>query len=337
MKDISSLKTLVHFPVMLEQVMKICSPSKGGLYIDCTFGSGGYSKAILSFSDTKVIALDRDLHTKSYVEDIKKKYNDRFKFKNLKFSTIDDAIEENIKADCIIFDLGLSSNQIQNLERGFSFNSKGKLDMRMGLNSITAEDVLNKCDLKTLTDIFKVLGEEREGFRIAKNIVTQRKIKPLKYIPDLIDIIKKSKKKDFKKKINISTKTFQGIRIFVNKEISELIDGLIKATKILKSGGKIIVISFHSIEDKIVKFFFTKLSRNKPRTSRYFPDTNEQKFLFEQYKNKIIRPTPNEINKNNPSRSAKLRYATRSKDNFFNPKEFKEKFINYLELENKYV
>ena len=200
MKDVSSLKTLAHFPVMLEQVLEICSPSKGGLFIDCTFGSGGYSKAILSFPNTKVLALDRDLQTKEYAEKLKKKYKNRFDFKNLKFSRIDEAIEENLKADSIIFDLGLSSTQISNFERGFSFNSKGKLDMGMGLNAITAEYVLNHFDLKTLTDIFLVLGEEREGFRIAKNIVNQRKIKPIKYVPDLVNIIRKSKKKDFKKK-----------------------------------------------------------------------------------------------------------------------------------------
>ena len=112
---------------------------------------------------------------------------------------------------------------------------------------------------------------------------------------------------------------------------------MIKATKLLKSGGKIIVISFHSIEDKIVKFFFTKMSKNKSQGSRYFPEIIEQKFLFEKYKNKIIRPTTAEIKKNNPSRSAKLRFATRSKENFFNPNEFKEKFLNYLKLENRYA
>ena len=209
--------------------------------------------------------------------------------------------------------------------------------MRMGLNSISAQEVLNSLDLKTLSDIFRLFGEEKESFRIASNIIKQRNKKPITSIPELVSIIKKSKRKDFKKKINISTQVFQAIRIFVNKEIFELIEGLINATKLLKKGGKIIVITFHSIEDKIVKFFFTNFSRNKSRGSRYYPDTEQRRILFEDYKNKVIRPNSEEIGINNPSRSAKLRFITRSKDNFFYPLDFKKKFFHYLDLENKYV
>ena len=272
MKDISSLRTSPHYPVMLEQVLEVCQPQKGGLFIDCTFGSGGYSNAILSFPKTKVIALDRDLNTQQYINNTKKKYKNRFIFHNSKFSALDKVVNNNTKIDSIIFDLGLSSLQISNLKRGFSFNSKSKLDMRMGLNSISAEEVLNNLDFETLRDVLKFFGEEKEAFRIASNIVKQRDKKPITSIPDLVNIVRKSKKRNFKKKINISTQTFQAIRIFVNKEIFELIEGLISATKLLKEGGKIIVITFHSIEDKIVKFFFTNFSENKSRGSRYYPD-----------------------------------------------------------------
>ncbi len=337
MKDISSLRTLPHYPVMLEQVLNICKPDEGGLFIDCTFGAGGYSNAILSFPETKVIALDRDSHTRQYVSTTKKNYKNRFTFHNLKFSELNKAVGKNTKIDSIIFDLGLSSLQISNLQRGFSFNSKGTADMRMGLNSISAQEVLNNFTLKTLTDIFRFFGEEKEAFSIASNIIKQRKKKPIKSVTDLVNIIKKSKKRDFKKKINISTQVFQAIRIFVNKEIFELIEGLVNATKLLKEGGKIIVITFHSIEDKIVKFFFTNFSANKSRGSRYYSDTDQRKILFENYQNKIIRPTIAEIEENNPSRSAKLRFATRSKDNFFYPSDFKNKFFNYLELGNRHV
>ena len=322
---------------MLEQVLKICEPEKGGLFVDCTFGSGGYSNAILSFPKTKVIALDRDLDTKKHAENTKKNYKNRFSFHNIKFSELNKVISKNTKVDSIIFDLGLSSLQIANLQRGFSFKSRGKPDMRMGLNSISAKEVLNDFDLKTLKDIFKLLGEEQEGFRIASNIVKERKKKPILSIPDLVSIIKKSKKRDFKKKINISTKAFQAIRIFVNKEISELIEGLIKATKLLKTNGKIIIVTFHSIEDKIVKYFFTNFSGNKSRGSRYYPDIVENKILFRNYKNKIIRPTESEISLNSPSRSAKLRFAARSDHDFFYPKDFKKNFFNYLELESRRV
>ena len=335
MKDISSLRTSPHYPVMLEQVLEVCQPQKGGLFIDCTFGSGGYSNAILSFPKTKVIALDRDLNTQQYINNTKKKYKNRFIFHNSKFSALDKVVNNNTKIDSIIFDLGLSSLQISNLKRGFSFNSKSKLDMRMGLNSISAEEVLNNLDFETLRDVLKFFGEEKEAFRIASNIVKQRDKKPITSIPDLVNIVRKSKKRNFKKKINISTQTFQAIRIFVNKEIFELIEGLISATKLLKEGGKIIVITFHSIEDKIVKFFFTNFSENKSRGSRYYPDI--QKILFKNYKNKVIRPNKKEIENNNPSRSAKLRVITRSRDKFFYPIDLKNKFFHYLELENKHV
>ena len=170
-----------------------------------------------------------------------------------------------------------------------------------------------------------------------QNIIKERKKGPILSTPDLVEIIKRSKKKDFKKKINISTKTFQAIRIFVNKEFSELIEGLINATQLIKAGGKIIVVSFHSIEDKIVKFFFTNYSKNKSKVSRYYPDLPKEKSLSENYKNKIITPSEKELKINSPSRSAKLRFVTRSESDFFYPKEFKKKFMHYIDLENKHV
>ena len=149
--------------------------------------------------------------------------------------------------------------------------------------------------------------------------------------------MKKVKKKNFKKKINICTKTFQAIRIFVNKEVSELVNGLITATRFLKRGGKLIVVSFHSLEDKIVKFYFTNYSQNKSGGSRYYPQIKNNKILFENYKNKIITPKEHEIKENAPSRSAKLRYAIRSRDNYFYPEELKKNFLHYLKLESEHV
>ena len=146
--------------------------------------------------------------------------------------------------------------------------------------------------------------------------------------------MKKVKKKKFTQKINPSTKTFQALRIFVNKEITELINGIINATKILKPGGKILVVSFHSIEDKIVKYFFSNFSKNKSRPSRYFPDENANNFvLFENYSKQVIKPSKNEIAKNNRSRSAKLRFAIRSNNEFFHPSSLLTKFNKYLEIE----
>ena len=336
MKNLSSPQDISHYPVMLDEVLKICNPENGGDFIDCTFGYGGFSNAILSYPKTKVIALDRDIQTKKYAEKIKKNYKDRFSFYNKKFSELSKNITTK-KFDFIIFDLGVSNMQILNLDRGFSFNSKTSIDMRMGLNSISANEVINSYSQQTLNDIIRLFGDEKESFKISKNIINERKKSPISSSFDLARIIKKSKKKDFNKKINISTKTFQALRIFVNKEFSELINGLIEATKLIKSGGKIIVISFHSLEDKIVKFFFTNYSKNKSKVSRYLPDLSKGSTLFENYKNKIVTPSSEEIIKNNASRSAKLRYITRCKNDFFYPNDLKKKFIKYLELENRYV
>ena len=337
MKDVSSLKGLSHYPVMLKQVLNICDPKNGGVFVDCTYGAGGYTNAILSYPNTKVIALDRDSNINYLAQETKKKFKNRFIFHNSKFSELHKIVSKSNKVDCIIFDLGLSSLQISDLKRGFSFNSKDEPDMRMGLNINTAKEVLNNLDSETLERIFRLLGEEKDSKRISKKILSERKLNTIKTGPDLVKIIKKSKRKNFKKKINISTQVFQALRIFVNKEVTELIKGLINAAQFLKKGGKIIVITFHSIEDKIVKFFFTNFSLNKSKTSRYYPENNEKKTLFEIYKNKTIKPNSQEVEENNPSRSAKLRYVVRSKDNFIYPVDLEKKFFHYLELEKTHV
>ena len=332
-----SSSELSHFPVMLDEVIKICSPQKGGVFIDCTFGGGGYSKKLLNFSKTKVIALDRDEFILDISKKLHKKYPNRFSFHKIKFSEVN-TIVGNKQVDTVIFDLGLSSIQLNNLERGFSFNSKASLDMSMGLSTTSAEKVVNNFSEQGLKSIIKILGEEKEASRIAKNIIKTRLIKKITTVDQLVDIIKKSKKKNYKDKINPSTKTFQALRIFVNKEITELITGIINATKVLKPGGKILIVSFHSIEDKIVKYFFSNFSSSRSNPSRYFPlDKPLNTSLFNKYKNRILKPSKLEIIKNPPSRSAKLRYATRSKNKFIYPSGLLNKFKRYLDLENLYV
>ena len=321
-----------HFPVMLNEVLKISSPSEGGTFIDCTFGGGGYSKEILKFSNTKVIAIDRDKNVISIARKFEKIYPKRFKFYQKKFSQLD--IISKDYADVIIFDLGLSSIQLNDLKRGFSFKSEHNLDMSMGINEISALDVINKLSEKNLKSVIKILGEEKDAFKIAKNIVKYRSIKKIISTSDLVKIIEKSKKKNYSNKINPCTKTFQALRIFVNKEITELIKGITYATKKLKPGGKILVISFHSIEDKIIKYLFSQFSRNKSKPSRYLPENKSDNcILFNEYKNEVFRPSQIEIDKNNRSRSAKLRFAVRSKDKFENPKNLIKKFKKYLDLE----
>jgi 16S rRNA (cytosine1402-N4)-methyltransferase len=321
-----------HFPVMLNEVIKISSPSKGGKFIDCTFGGGGYSKQLLKFPKTLVKGLDRDKTVNIIAKKLENKFPNRFKFHQIKFSELDTV--SNDLVDTVIFDLGLSSIQLNNFERGFSFKSSKNLDMSMGLSQISAQDAINNLSEVNLKLIIKILGEEKEASRIAKNIIKFRREKKITKVTELVKIIEKSKKKNYATKINPCTKTFQALRIFVNKEITELISGIINATKILKPGGKILVVSFHSIEDKVVKYLFSNFSTNKSKPSRYFPDVETENFaLFEAYKNKIIKPTQKEIDQNHPSRSAKLRYAIRSKNEFKCPDKLFEKFRKYLDLE----
>tara|TARA_B100000965_G_scaffold399241_1_gene418814 strand:+ start:1409 stop:2422 length:1014 start_codon:yes stop_codon:yes gene_type:complete len=337
MNNPTSSLELKHFPVMLDEITKICSPHKGGVYVDCTFGGGGYSNKLLKFSKTNVIALDRDQFILTIARKLEEKYSERFSFYQKKFSEIETVVKNQL-VDAVIFDLGLSSIQLNNFERGFSFNSKEKLDMTMGLTDISAEEVVNNFSEKSLKLIIKILGEEKDASRIAKNIVKARSIKKIKNVEELVGIIKKSKKNYFNKKINPSTKTFQALRIFVNKEITELIKGVINAAKILKPGGKILVVSFHSIEDKIIKYFFSNFSSNYAKPSRYMPESNNNNFsLFTKYKNKIYKPSAKEVAKNLPSRSAKLRYAIRNNNKFIYPNKLVDKFKRYIDLESSHA
>ena len=325
-----------HFPVMLDEVVQTClETNKDQLIVDCTFGGGGYSKALLKFSNIKVIALDRDKSVIKRAKNLEKDFPKNFFFYNEKFSNLDKVISKENKPDIIIFDLGLSSFQLRDYSRGFSFKSSEKIDMQMGLSEISAEDVINTLDEKNLKLIIRILGEEREAGKIVKNIIKERVKKRIDTVTELVRIIESSKKKNYNKKINVCTKTFQALRIFVNKETTELIEGLIKASQLIKFGGKIIAISFHSIEDKIIKYYFTNYSSNKSNPSRYMPVENNQKnSFFEKYKNNFLTPSKEELIKNSASRSAKLREAVRTEQQFIYPQEFREKFKKYIDIEN---
>jgi len=328
-----SLEKVKHYPVMLNHILSIISPQHGGTFIDCTFGGGGYSKAILNFPKTKVIAIDRDRLTKAHADFLLKKFPERFNFFQDKFSNINKVVEDNTNPKAIIFDLGLSSFQILDKERGFSFDSKNFLNMEMGINEYSAYDVVNSLDKDHLATIIKVLGEEKDGRLIANKIDKYRKKKLIKTSQELSSIINDAKKNYNKHKKNPSTKTFQAIRIFVNKELTELISGLIESAKLLKNGGKLIVVSFHSLEDKIVKNFFNLYSSLKKNPSRYLPKKENNPSLFEMISKKPLVADANEVKENIRSRSAKLRYAIRNDDSFVYPVEFKKRFVNYFKLE----
>ena len=254
-----SLENVIHQPVMLNQILSIISPQHGGTFIDCTFGGGGYSQAILKYPDTKVIAIDRDSSTQKYANTLKEKFPERFSFIQNKFSNLSKIIKADLNPKAIIFDLGLSSFQLADDKRGFSFNSssnKSFLSMQMGINKYSAYDVVNKLDKTSLANIIKILGEEKDGKRIANKIVKCRAINQIKTPEELVNIIKSVKKNHKKYKKNPATKTFQALRIFVNMELTELLTGLIEAAKLLSKNGILIVVSFHSLEDRIVKYFF---------------------------------------------------------------------------------
>ena len=320
-----------HYPVLLDEIISIITPQHGGTFIDCTFGQGGYTEKILDFKNTQVIALDRDIESKKKAEKFQKKFGQRFVFKNKRFSQLNDLKLKDLNIRGIIFDLGFSYSQIKDTKKGLSFNSEGELNMKMGLNTFSAKDVINKLSKKELELIFKFFGEEREAKKISSKIDIERNKKQIdtKTLVKIIDGVKS--RKSFK--IHSATKTFQALRIFVNKEISELINGLISAAKILDKGGILLVVTFNSLEDKIVKYFFKSLSENKS-VSRYMPKEDKEKILFKLLKRKPIIPTEKEIIINPPSRSAKLRYVIK-KDNFF---EFKtdilKKFDFLIQIEN---
>jgi 16S rRNA (cytosine1402-N4)-methyltransferase len=266
-----SLEKTQHYPVMLNQVLSIISPQHGGTFIDCTFGGGGYSKAILKYPNTKVLAIDRDSIVKQYADVLKKRFPGRFNFFQDKFSNIDKIIQANENPKSIIFDLGLSSFQLSDDKRGFSFKSKNSLNMQMGLNKYTAYDVVNFLDKECLANIIKIFGEEKDNRKIAQKIIKRRNVKPIKTSEELASIVNEVKKNYNNYKKNTATKTFQAIRIFVNQELTELIIGLILASQLLSDGGVLVVVSFHSLEDKIVKNFFNLYSELNKNPSRYLP------------------------------------------------------------------
>jgi len=329
-----------HIPVMSEDIDKILTPYKSGVYIDCTFGGGSITREILSKKNTKVISIDRDNFVETFSKEIGKEYNNRFEFIIDRFSNLENILKErNLQKVpiAIIFDLGLSSFQIDNPERGFSYRQDGLLKMTMGKNNVTAHDIVNKLDLKDLRNIFNLFGEDKDSGLIAKLIVQKRQDKEINSTKELAEIILRAKRYKNSKynKVDSCAKIFQAIRMIVNQELTELYEGLISAINNLSIDGKIVVITFHSLEDKIVKKVFDFFSNKKKGTSRYLPQNNENE-NFNILEIKDRKPTiasEKEIKNNNRARSAKLRCATKVQDH---PFEFKRSYLNlekYFQLE----
>ena len=306
----------LHKSVMIDEIISFLPLKKSINVIDATFGGGGYSKTILEkFNVNQLLAIDRDPISKIFAKEIETKFSN-FTLINDKFSRIEEIVNntklKDKKFDIILFDIGTSSNQIDNAQRGFSFNKSGPLDMRMGASDKKAYDIINNYEEKNLADIIYQYGEERYSRVIAKEIVKNRKIKFISDTIELSNIIKKClpKKNQLKNKIHPATKTFQAIRIYVNDELSELKTSLEKTLKILNKDGLILVVSFQSLEDRIVKDFFNHNSGKRWRSSRHYPELPDK--LATQLKiitKKPILPSASEILENPRSRSAKLRVA----------------------------
>jgi len=331
---------LKHIPVMAEDIDRILTPYKSGVYVDCTFGGGSITRKILSNKNTKVISIDRDNFVEKFSKETSKEYKSRFEFITDRFSNLGSILKErNLQKTpvAIIFDLGLSSFQIDNPERGFSYRKDGLLKMTMGKNNVTAHDIVNKLDQKDLRNIFNLFGEDKDSGLIAKLIAQKRQDKEISSTQELAEIILRAKRYKNSKynKVDSCAKIFQAIRMIVNQELTELYEGLISAINNLSIDGKIVVITFHSLEDKIVKKVFDIFSNKKKGTSRYLPENSENE-NFNILEIKDRKPTiasEKEIKNNNRARSAKLRCATKIQDHSF---EFKRSYLNlekYFQLE----
>jgi 16S rRNA (cytosine1402-N4)-methyltransferase len=276
-----------HIPVMLAEVIENLAPKDGETYIDCTFGAGGYSRRILATSNCKLYSIDQDPSVASFASTLSQEYStERFIFVNQNFSNLAEIAKQNniSSVDGIVFDLGISSMQIDQAERGFSFNKEAKLDMRMSQIGIGAWEVINKYSEEDLADIIYYYGEETFSRRIAKNIVQSRKLKPIDTTLELAKIIHSSVKRQGK--IDPATKTFQAIRIYVNDELKILKKTLISAYNLLKLEGKLVIVSFQGLEDRIIKDFIHQVPSLRAKASK---------------------PSLSEVRSNPRSRSAKLR------------------------------
>jgi len=300
---------MLHQPVLLTSVIDILSPQAGRYYLDCTFGAGGYSRAILSQEDCFLYALDQDKSVMTIAEELREEFVDRFKFIQGNFGNLDALAKfhELPAMDGIVFDIGVSSMQLDQKERGFSFNSDVALDMRMQQDSAipTAADLLNEASEEEIANKLWHYGGERKARHIARAIIAKRPIKTTAELAALIrSIVPKGKHK-----IDPATRSFQALRIWVNDELGNLERGLEAAFALLKPQGKLLVVSFHSEEDIIVKHFFNQLCGKMARSSRHYADYKEEEKvkLAQVLTKKPIIPSIEEIKANPRSRSAKLR------------------------------
>lgn len=297
-----------HAPVLLAEVLTALNPRDGGRYVDGTFGGGGYTRAILDAADCKVVAIDRDPDAIARGRKLACEYEGRLELVEGNFSEMDSLVQG--KADGVVLDLGVSSFQLDRPERGFSFRFDAPLDMRMSKSGSTAADVVNTASEAELARIISTFGEERYARRIAKAIVAAR---PIERTGQLADIVSRALGPAAQRlPIHPATRTFQALRIHVNDELGELERGLEAAERTLAPKGRLVVVSFHSLEDRIVKRFLAERSGREPRASRHTPATaNGKRAHFRLIETKAKKPGKAELEANPRARSARLRAAER--------------------------
>ena len=301
---------------MLPEVLQALNMQSGETCVDGTFGNGGYSQAILDGADCNVIGLDRDPNVKLRADEFAQAYPDRFRLIQTPFSKMD-ALEIG-SVDAVVLDIGVSSMQLDEAERGFSFMREGPLDMRMEQGGgPTARDAVLNLSVDELTQIFKVYGEEKRARHVANCILSAREAGDIQTTTDLAGILEQALGR--RGKTHPATRVFQALRIFINDELGELYRGLCAAEKLLKPGGRLVVVTFHSLEDRIVKSFFRRRAGEVRGGSRYLPEVETQSVSasFDLPKRSVTKPSKTEIEENARSRSAKLRLAIRTRADVF--------------------
>lgn len=301
-----------HIPVMLAEVLTALKPLQGGVFVDATFGAGGYTRAMLE-AGAKVVAIDRDPDAIAAGGSLAKANEGQLFLQHGRFSDLDALARASgfDGVDGVVADIGVSSMQIDQAERGFSFQKDGPLDMRMEQSGTSAADVVNTYQRQDLTRIIGILGEERQASRISAEIVEQRATAPFETTLQLAKCVEKVLGRNPKDRIHPATRTFQALRIFVNRELEELADALLAAERILKPGGRLVVVTFHSLEDRLVKRFL-KDRAEESGGSRHLPQIENNELTFHQVKRGAISASRSEAEGNPRARSAKLRWATRT-------------------------
>lgn len=297
-----------HIPVLLRPLLAAVAPVSG-VWLDGTFGAGGYTRGLLAAGADKVIAVDRDPLAFTMAADWAAQYGDRLVMQPGVFSRLDEYASE---LDGIVLDLGVSSMQLDQADRGFSFMKEGPLDMRMSQDGPSAADLVNSAAESDLADILFHYGEERASRRIARAIVRARSEAPIETTLQLAGIVESCLPRAKPGQSHPATRSFQAFRIAVNAEYEELFQGLMAAERALKPGGKLAVVSFHSVEDRMVKRFLQDRAGRTGRANRYAPETIEDLPRFVLLTRKAVGPDDQELSENPRSRSAKLRVAVRT-------------------------